>query len=88
MVGKEKEMVMSENDNLVERLIKKKVIKTPLVEQILRAVDRGNFMPADTPKEMRYFDSPQQIGYGATISAPHMHAWALVYIYIYIYRNY
>ena len=24
-----------------------------------------------------YFDSPQFIGYGVTISAPHMHAWAL-----------
>ena len=28
-----------------------------------------------------YEDCPQPIGYGATISAPHMHAYALEYLY-------
>jgi protein-L-isoaspartate(D-aspartate) O-methyltransferase len=28
-----------------------------------------------------YQDSPQPIGYGATISAPHMHAYALEFLY-------
>lgn len=36
------------------------------------AVDRGNYT-----KIYPYMDSPQVIGYGATISAPHMHAYAL-----------
>lgn len=34
-------------------------------------VDRGHYAPADP-----YMDSPQMIGYKATISAPHMHASA------------
>lgn len=35
------------------------------------AVDRCHFAPAHP-----YMDCPQPIGYGATISAPHMHAHA------------
>ena len=30
---------------------------------------------------MPYIDTPQSIGFGATISAPHMHAYALEYLY-------
>ncbi|PWN48220.1 putative l-isoaspartyl protein carboxyl methyltransferase [Violaceomyces palustris] len=36
-------------------------------------VDRANYVQV---KSMAYEDSPQSIGYGATISAPHMHAHA------------
>lgn len=36
------------------------------------SVDRKDFCPISP-----YFDSPQRIGYEATISAPHMHAYAL-----------
>lgn len=36
------------------------------------AVDRSNYC-----KNNPYLDSPQSIGYGVTISAPHMHAHAL-----------
>lgn len=32
------------------------------------------------PKSPYYNDSPSSIGYGATISAPHMHAYALEYL--------
>ena len=35
-------------------------------------VDRGHFAPHSA-----YYDSPQPIGYEATISAPHMHAYCL-----------
>jgi len=42
------------------------------VEKALLAVDRGYYSPRN-----HYFDSAQPIGYGATISAPHMHAYAL-----------
>lgn len=38
-------------------------------------VDRGNFST-----EMPYFDSPQPLGYGQTISAPHMHAYAIEFL--------
>lgn len=37
----------------------------------MRQVDRGHYAPAAP-----YEDSPQPIGFGATISAPHMHAAA------------
>lgn len=38
----------------------------------MRKVDRGNYCDYSP-----YMDSPQSIGYGVTISAPHMHAHAL-----------
>jgi len=42
------------------------------VEKAMLAVDRGHYCPRNP-----YFNSAQSIGYGATISAPHMHAYAL-----------
>lgn len=42
-------------------------------------VDRGDYAPSSP-----YVDSPQYIGYGATISAPHMHATALEHIISYL----
>jgi len=48
------------------------IVKTANVEEALRAVDRGHYS-----KNYPYKDSPQSIGYGVTISAPHMHAHAL-----------
>ncbi|THH12822.1 hypothetical protein EW146_g7334 [Bondarzewia mesenterica] len=39
----------------------------------MRQVDRGNYVLS---KSEAYLDSPQSIEYGATISAPHMHAHA------------
>ncbi|XP_076239833.1 protein-L-isoaspartate(D-aspartate) O-methyltransferase isoform X2 [Calliopsis andreniformis] len=39
----------------------------------MSSVNRGNY----TDPDYAYVDSPQGIGYGATISAPHMHAYAL-----------
>lgn len=36
-------------------------------------VDRAHYCPSKYP----YMDDPYSIGYGATISAPHMHALAL-----------
>jgi protein-L-isoaspartate(D-aspartate) O-methyltransferase len=40
------------------------------------AIDRKYFVP----QPPYYYDSPSTIGYGATISAPHMHAYALEYL--------
>jgi hypothetical protein len=45
----------------------KGVIKHDCVVNIMLAVDRSDFCPTNA-----YIDRPQKIGYGATISAPHM----------------
>merc|ERR1740123_838446 len=42
--------------------------------EAMRLVDRGEFV---LPGSNAYDDTPQRIGHNATISAPHMHAWAL-----------
>ncbi|EST05144.1 Protein-L-isoaspartate(D-aspartate) O-methyltransferase [Kalmanozyma brasiliensis GHG001] len=49
------------------------LITSSLVCSAMTSVDRANYVP--TPSRA-YQDSPQPIGYGATISAPHMHAHA------------
>uniref|UniRef100_A0A182IJ70 protein-L-isoaspartate(D-aspartate) O-methyltransferase n=1 Tax=Anopheles atroparvus TaxID=41427 RepID=A0A182IJ70_ANOAO len=40
----------------------------------MQATDRKHYVPEHL---CPYMDSPQRIGFGATISAPHMHAYAL-----------
>jgi protein-L-isoaspartate(D-aspartate) O-methyltransferase len=47
-------------------------LKSKHVANAMLLVDRANYAPADP-----YNDSPQLIGFRATISAPHMHAAAL-----------
>jgi protein-L-isoaspartate(D-aspartate) O-methyltransferase len=61
------------NDQLVDNLKGNKIIKSDKVERVMRLVDRKDFAKKGDP----YQDSPQLIGYGVTISAPHMHAYAL-----------
>lgn len=63
------------NDELVDYLKRSRVVRSPTVEKVLRAVDRKDFV---LQPQYAYEDSPQQIGFNATISAPHMHAFALV----------
>ena len=46
------------------------------VASVMTKVDRKYYAP-----KYFYEDSPQLIGYGVTISAPHMHAYALQYLY-------
>ena len=62
----------SNNDDLVTQLKSMGIIKSGNVEDAMRKVDRRNYSPVNP-----YTDSPQHIGYGVTISAPHMHAHAL-----------
>uniref|UniRef100_A0A3Q3WL74 Protein-L-isoaspartate O-methyltransferase n=1 Tax=Mola mola TaxID=94237 RepID=A0A3Q3WL74_MOLML len=57
---------------LISRLRDNGVIRSDRVFDAMLATDRGLYS-ADYP----YTDSPQSIGYRATISAPHMHAHAL-----------
>lgn len=59
---------------LIDSLVEHGVIRSHEVEAVLRSIDRGLF--TDEP-QFAYVDAPQGIGYAATISAPHMHAWAL-----------
>ncbi|KAL4454560.1 hypothetical protein ABPG74_021765 [Tetrahymena malaccensis] len=60
---------------LVEELINRGTIQTKEVEQALLQVDRSEFVNNNP-----YEDSPKQIGYNVTISAPHMHAFSLHYL--------
>ncbi len=60
------------NGGLVDGLLKEQVCSEWCADQ-MRKVDRGLFTTSDTP----YDDSPQPIGFGQTISAPHMHAMCL-----------
>ncbi|KAJ4923813.1 hypothetical protein JOQ06_028068 [Pogonophryne albipinna] len=57
---------------LVNNLRKNGIIKSDKVYEVMLATDRGHFSRCNP-----YMDSPQSIGYQATISAPHMHAYAL-----------
>lgn len=60
------------NLDLVRNLRANHIIKSDIVETAMLEVDRGNYS-----KSSPYMDAPQSIGYGVTISAPHMHAHAL-----------
>lgn len=60
------------NADMVRNLRANGIIKTDAVANAMLAVDRKNFCPYAP-----YHDSPQSIGFSATISAPHMHAHAL-----------
>jgi len=57
---------------LVDKLKQASIILSDRVASVMESVDRQYFCPS-TP----YHDSPQSIGLGQTISAPHMHAHAL-----------
>jgi protein-L-isoaspartate(D-aspartate) O-methyltransferase len=57
---------------MVDHLMQAQIIKSPAVNEVMRAVDRKYYVPQNP-----YQDSPQGIGIGQTISAPHMHAHVL-----------
>jgi protein-L-isoaspartate(D-aspartate) O-methyltransferase len=62
------------NKDLILALRANGVLKSKRVEEAMLAVDRGEFS-ADLREA--YADHPHSIGYGATISAPHMHIVAM-----------
>jgi len=64
------------NDELVNNMIRDGTLKSPAVIEAMRKVDRANFVPADIVVAA-HEDRPLPIGYLQTISAPHMHAFAL-----------
>ncbi|KAI0529464.1 hypothetical protein KFK09_002014 [Dendrobium nobile] len=65
---------VDKNKRMVESLQRYGIIKSKKVAEVMEKIDRGLFVQSDTPA---YVDSPMQIGYNATISAPHMHATCL-----------
>lgn len=62
------------NADLIRQLQELNIIKSERVAQALIATDRKHYVASNLQP---YIDSPQRIGHGATISAPHMHAYAL-----------
>ena len=60
--------------NLVDHLRQAKILQSPAAIQVMNQVDRVHYTPQGGAP---YQDAPQVIGWGQTISAPHMHAHAL-----------
>jgi len=65
--------------DLVNHLKEARIIQSQKVQQVMNLVDRANYV-AQNP----YMDTPQSIGSGQTISAPHMHAHALEEMFPYL----
>jgi len=61
----------SERERLIRGLLESGYLRNPRVADVLRKVPRQNFVP-DEIREWAYADTPQQIGFSQTISAPHM----------------
>eukprot|EP00534_Pseudo-nitzschia_fraudulenta_P002869 CAMPEP_0201138364 /NCGR_PEP_ID=MMETSP0850-20130426/55892_1 /ASSEMBLY_ACC=CAM_ASM_000622 /TAXON_ID=183588 /ORGANISM="Pseudo-nitzschia fraudulenta, Strain WWA7" /LENGTH=278 /DNA_ID=CAMNT_0047409757 /DNA_START=383 /DNA_END=1219 /DNA_ORIENTATION=- len=75
--------------DLVRKLRKANIIRSDAVEKVMERVDRGNYYqvsdddhpPRDNNNKLCYADRALVIGSGQTISAPHMHAYALEEIF-------
>ncbi|RLN32282.1 hypothetical protein BBI17_007378 [Phytophthora kernoviae] len=74
------------NDGLVDNLARAGIVQSQRVIQAMKATDRAQYVtPAsendqETPhvsSAQAYQDAPQRLGFQQTISAPHMHAYAL-----------
>lgn len=74
------------NQELLANMRSADLIKSNLVLQAMSRVDRANYVPALSRREA-YSDAPQPIGYGATVSAPHMHAHAAEALLPYLKRG-
>ncbi|KAH7301242.1 hypothetical protein KP509_23G017200 [Ceratopteris richardii] len=62
------------NADMVDNLQKNNILTSTVAAEAMKQIDRADFVLPDTPA---YVDSPQPIGHGATISAPHMHGYCL-----------
>jgi protein-L-isoaspartate(D-aspartate) O-methyltransferase len=58
-------------EKLVDSLVRQEILRTPKVIKAMRAVPRAKFLPPDA-QSYSAVDSPLPIGFGQTISAPHM----------------
>lgn len=61
------------NEGLIEQLQEHGIVKTEIIANVMKKTDRKLYCRVAYP----YVDRPHSIGYSATISAPHMHAYAL-----------
>ncbi|KAG5652368.1 hypothetical protein H0H81_005230 [Sphagnurus paluster] len=61
------------NKELIANMADANIIESERVTEAMAKVDRANYV---RHTYTAYEDSPQGIGYSATISAPHMHAYA------------
>ena len=60
-----------QRESLVKALMEEGAIRSSEVARAMRAVPRERFLP-ESVKTSAYVDTPLPIGYGQTISAPHM----------------
>jgi protein-L-isoaspartate(D-aspartate) O-methyltransferase len=58
-------------EKLIDNLVKQGILHTPTIIQALQVVPRNKFLPADV-QQYASSDTPLPIGFGQTISAPHM----------------
>ena len=64
------------NEGLIDAMIENKSISSLKIASIMKKVDRKDFVLIKDEQDA-YDDRPIPIGHGATISAPHMHAYAM-----------
>ena len=75
----------SSNGALIDNMVRRGLISSPIIAEAMKRVDRAHYItradtasqrpsPSTSSHSLAYVDSPQYLGYGATISAPHMHA--------------
>ncbi|KAG4028772.1 hypothetical protein MFRU_019g00610 [Monilinia fructicola] len=69
------------NAELISNMWNADLIHSERVRDAMISVDRAHYTPSH---HLAYQDSPQSIGYAATISAPHMHASALEHLLPYL----
>lgn len=72
------------NAELIANMRSASLITTPRVAEAMSLVDRAHYVPT---ARLAYQDSPQPIGFGATISAPHMHAHAAENLLPFLHRD-
>jgi protein-L-isoaspartate(D-aspartate) O-methyltransferase len=65
----------STNKELLVKMRSAGLIKSNAVFNAMNRVDRANYV-VTASLQHAYSDAPQTIGFGATVSAPHMHALA------------
>jgi len=59
------------NNDLIDNMNRNGLLKSDRVIEAMKKVDRANYVRL---KSDAYYDAPSHIEFGATISAPHMHA--------------
>ncbi|KAG5727441.1 Protein-L-isoaspartate(D-aspartate) O-methyltransferase [Termitomyces sp. T112] len=69
------------NKQLISNMSAVRIITNDQVAKAMAQVDRANYV---RDPSSAYEDSPQPIGHAATISAPHMHAYAASHVLSYL----